>query len=53
MPITDVAKYLNVEGVIIGTTSRGSPAEKAKLRGTERVAQGRIKIGDIIVAIDG
>lgn len=48
-----ISKYLNVDGVIIGSISRGSPAEKANLRGTERVAGGRIKIGDIIVAIDG
>jgi S1-C subfamily serine protease len=31
----------------------GSPAEKAGLRATHRNANGRITLGDLIVAVDG
>jgi S1-C subfamily serine protease len=44
--------YFGVEGLIIGSIVKGSPAEKAQLRGTQRSPNGRIRLGDIIIGIN-
>ncbi|HSE40299.1 MAG TPA: trypsin-like peptidase domain-containing protein [Acidobacteriota bacterium] len=48
-----VAKNAGIEGVIIGSVTKGSPAEKAGLRGVKRNWRGQAELGDVIVAIDG
>jgi S1-C subfamily serine protease len=49
-----VAARLGVmKGVLVGEVPPKSPAAKAGLRPTTRDAQGRIRLGDVIVAIDG
>ncbi len=49
----DSARRLGVEGVPIGEVVRGSPAERAGLRGLQRVRGGRPRLGDVIVGLDG
>jgi S1-C subfamily serine protease len=44
---------LNVKGVVIVQTVPGSAAEAAGLRGTTRLGNGQIRVGDIILSIDG
>ncbi|GIX46902.1 MAG: 2-alkenal reductase [Candidatus Tectimicrobiota bacterium] len=46
------AQRLGIEGVLIIQVEKGSPAERAGLRGTRRDLLGRLVLGDIIVAID-
>lgn len=48
-----IARYLGIEGVIIGKVAKDSPAAKAGLRGTQRSVYGEISLGDIIVGLDG
>ena len=48
-----MARRWGVQGLIIGKVGRGSPAERAGLRGARETAMGRIQLGDIIVAVDG
>jgi S1-C subfamily serine protease len=48
-----LAKHNDLPGVLILNVVPDSPAEKAGLRPTRRNQQGRIELGDIIVAIDG
>lgn len=48
-----VARYLGIEGVIVGDTLRNGPARKAGLRGTKRNRLGEIILGDVIIAING
>jgi S1-C subfamily serine protease len=48
-----MARRWGVQGIIIGKVGRGSPAEKAGLRGARETAMGRIHLGDIIVAVEG
>lgn len=47
------AQRLNVQGVVIVQTLPGSAAEAAGLRGTTRLGSGQIRVGDIILSIDG
>ncbi len=53
---TDFFRYydidLKVKGALIIDVAKGSPAEKAGLRGT-RMINGRIFLGDIVTEIDG
>lgn len=48
-----MARRWGVQGLIIGKVGRGSPAERAGLRGARETVMGRIHLGDIIVAVDG
>jgi S1-C subfamily serine protease len=48
----DVARRAGVRGVIVQSVQEGSPAEKAGMRGLS-TNQGRISLGDVIIAIDG
>ncbi|MFQ5744931.1 MAG: S1C family serine protease [Acidobacteriota bacterium] len=43
---------LGIQGVLIMRIERGSGAERAGLRPTIRTTRGRIRLGDVIVAID-
>jgi S1-C subfamily serine protease len=47
-----VAKNAGIEGVIIGSVAKGSPAEKAGLEGVKRNLFGQTELGDVIVAVD-
>jgi S1-C subfamily serine protease len=47
------AQRLRLQGVIIRAVDEGGPAEQAGLRGTVRDNRGRIRLGDVIVALDG
>lgn len=46
-------RQLGVKGILILDVKAGGPAAKAGLRPTRRDLQGRIRWGDIIVALDG
>jgi S1-C subfamily serine protease len=48
-----VSRRLNLPGVLIIEVDKGSAAEAAGLRSTQVDAQGGVKLGDVIVAIDG
>jgi S1-C subfamily serine protease len=48
-----LARRLGIQGVLIGKVEEGSAAERAGLRGTNREPDGTIRLGDIIVAVDG
>ena len=48
-----VARRLNLPGVLIIAVDKGSAAEAAGLRSTQVDAKGGVKLGDVIVAIDG
>ncbi len=45
-------KRLGLAGVLIFDVKEGSAAAAAGLRGTRRDAQGRLMLGDVIIAID-
>jgi S1-C subfamily serine protease len=47
------AQRLGIQGVIVRAVDDGGPAEAAGLRGTVRDNRGRIRLGDVIVALDG
>ena len=49
----NVSRRLNLPGVLIIGVDRGSAAEAAGLRSTQVDAKGGVKLGDVIVAIDG
>jgi S1-C subfamily serine protease len=49
----EVRDRLGVSGVIIAAVTPRGPADAAGLRGTERDAQGRLLLGDVIVSVDG
>ena len=48
-----IAQRLGVNGVLIVDVARGSAAEKAGIQPTRRDNTGRVRLGDIITAIDG
>lgn len=48
-----IAQRLGVTGVLVVDVASGSPAAKAGIRPTTREASGRVRLGDVIVAIDG
>jgi S1-C subfamily serine protease len=48
-----VSRRLNLPGVLIIEVDKGSAAEAAGLRSTQVDARGGVKLGDVIVAIDG
>ncbi|MGH7798864.1 MAG: S1C family serine protease [Candidatus Binatia bacterium] len=48
-----IAQRLGVSGVLVVDVARGSAASKAGIQPTRRDAEGRLRLGDIIVAIDG
>ena len=48
-----VSRRLNLPGVLIIEVDKGSAAEAAGLRSTRVDAKGGVKLGDVIVAIDG
>src|SRR2546426_3356402 len=48
-----VSRRLNLPGVLIIEVEKGSAAEAAGLRSTRVDAKGEVKLGDVIVAIDG
>jgi S1-C subfamily serine protease len=48
-----IAERLGVNGVLVVDVVPGSGAAKAGLRPTRREASGRVRLGDVITAIDG
>jgi S1-C subfamily serine protease len=48
-----LARKLGLNGVLILGVDRGGPAAKAGLRPTRRDLSGQIRLGDVIVALDG
>lgn len=48
-----IAQRLGVSGVLIVDVARGSAAAKAGIQPTRRDSTGRVRLGDIITAIDG
>jgi S1-C subfamily serine protease len=48
-----IAQRLGVSGVLIVDVAKGSAAAKAGIQPTRRDATGRVRLGDIITAIDG
>jgi len=48
-----IAERLGVTGVLIVDVAQGSAAAKAGLRPTRRESSGRIRLGDVITAVDG
>jgi S1-C subfamily serine protease len=48
-----IAQRLGVKGVLVVDVVAGSAAAKAGIRPTRREASGRVRLGDVIVAIDG
>jgi len=51
----DVSRQLlgDAEGVVIIRVVAGSPADRAGLRAAEQTSAGRVRLGDVIEAIDG
>jgi S1-C subfamily serine protease len=48
-----IAERLGVNGVLVVDVDPGSAAAKAGIRPTRREASGRLRLGDIITAVDG
>lgn len=48
-----IAQQLGLKGVLIVDVARAGAAAKAGLRPTQRDSLGRVKLGDVILAIDG
>jgi S1-C subfamily serine protease len=48
-----IAERLGVTGVLVVDVAPGSAAAKAGIRPTRRESSGRVRLGDVIVAIDG
>lgn len=44
---------LGVQGILVLRTKEGSPASKAGIKGTSRDDFGRLKLGDIIISMNG
>jgi len=49
----DIVEQLGIRGVLVLDVLEGGAAEEAGLRPTRRGPDGRLRLGDIIVAIDG
>lgn len=47
------SRGLGAEGVVVREVYRGTPADKAGIRGTTLDAFGRIVVGDVILSVDG
>jgi S1-C subfamily serine protease len=48
-----IAQRLGVTGVLVVDVARGSAASKAGIQPTRRDADGKLRLGDIITAVDG
>ena len=48
-----IAQRLGVTGLLVVDVARGSAAAKAGIQPTRRDAEGRLRLGDIITALDG
>jgi S1-C subfamily serine protease len=48
-----IAQRLGVTGVLVVDVARGSAASKAGIQPTRRDAEGRLRLGDVITAVDG
>jgi S1-C subfamily serine protease len=48
-----IAEQLGVKGVLVVDVRAGSAAAKAGIRPTRREASGRVRLGDVIVAVEG
>ncbi|MGH7818102.1 MAG: S1C family serine protease, partial [Candidatus Binatia bacterium] len=48
-----IAQRLGVTGILVIDVMRGSGAARAGIQPTRRDAQGRVRLGDVITAIDG
>ncbi len=48
-----IAQRLGVAGILVVDVARGSAAAKAGIQPTRRDAEGRLRLGDIITALDG
>jgi S1-C subfamily serine protease len=48
-----IAQRLGVSGVLVVDVAKGSAASKAGIQPTRRDSEGRLRLGDVIVAIDG
>jgi S1-C subfamily serine protease len=48
-----IAQRLGVTGLLVVDVARGSAAAKAGIQPTRRDAEGRLRLGDIITAVDG
>ena len=48
-----ISQRLGVSGVLVVDVVRGSAAARAGIQPTRRDAQGRVRLGDVITAIDG
>ena len=48
-----IAQRLGVTGILVVDVARGSAAAKAGIQPTRRDAEGRLRLGDVITAIDG
>jgi S1-C subfamily serine protease len=48
-----IAQRLGVTGLLVVDVTRGSAAAKAGIQPTRRDAEGRLRLGDIIIAVDG
>jgi S1-C subfamily serine protease len=48
-----MAKRWGIKGLIIGKVGRGTGAEKVGLKGARETFDGRVELGDVIVAVDG
>jgi len=54
VPLSDsYARRLGIEGVVLREVTPGGPADRAGLVGLQRVRFGGIRLGDVIVGVDG
>jgi S1-C subfamily serine protease len=48
-----ISRRFGLEGPLILDVERGSPADRAGLRPTTRDRSGRIRLGDVVIALNG